>query len=131
MRQLLCSLLENWLARCGYQDELRRRKWELTGTDLLCRSGPLFVGDNISVHVLQMPTNKHPQIGAGNLTVKHLGRVTVESTMVRKPAKYRIQTRNVQGDILLFAPRVEWLRNLAQCFLYINNFSKKPSSGPG
>ena len=57
MRQLLCSLLENWLARCGYQDELRRN-WELTGTDLLCRSGPLFVGDNISVHVLPMPTNK-------------------------------------------------------------------------
>ncbi len=50
-------------------------------------------------------TNKHSQIGARNLIVKHLVRAIVESTtvkVVRKAAKCRIQARSVQVDYFLF-----------------------------
>jgi len=66
-----------------------------------------------SVRVLDyVITNIISRIGAGNLIVKTLARVIVESRqkMVIKLARYLIQARSVQVDsffkILLFARRV-------------------------
>jgi len=53
MHQLLCSLLEKRLARCRYQDELRRPTWVLLSMPgwlqqhPLCPNGPLHVEWNL------------------------------------------------------------------------------------
>jgi len=126
MRQLLCSLLENWLTRRGHQDELWRirelslgmpewlQQHTLRCSEPLLVSG-FFVFLTISFFCpsLGLCNNKHhSRIGARNLIVMTLARVIVESTqkMVIKLAKYLMQARSVQVDsflkILLFARRV-------------------------
>jgi len=82
------------------------------------------------------------QIAAGNLIVRHLARVIVESNtvkMVRKAVKYRIRARSVQVNSFLFfcfklpvESRVTSTKLGVQCFLHINkkrwlqlNYEKK------
>jgi len=112
MRQPMFSLLENWLAWCGYQDRLpvgfelflSLPEWlrELT----LCQLAALRVSGFFDEHILQffffLWTNTHSQTGARNLIVENLARVTVESTtilhMAGKAAEYRTKARSVQLD---------------------------------